>query len=304
MTKIYKTETPRASQYEIVKANLLEKVDGLYTGDVSNLELPVIKLYVDVQPSYFEIKMSYDITTTSVVVPSDPEGTEPVSETKTYYLLWHRVDLTSILNNTGASDQTLWAVSDNVKLVTGEYHKYTEEGLPTYWPINSSELVDILSGTIVSKPSVVLSSSSPASDANYTIFVPYLTGLDMTQCVYKIQLNQGLTYEIDPTSPALASIIEDNIKVADLIAPITVTGPSVVNPDSTIVVQVSTTPGIYAVYLEQVNGILPKVKVLLDSSGNGSFKVLTSGMDIGETVSVKVGFKQWANKVTYTKTIS
>ena len=303
MTKIYKTETPRASQYEIVKAKVLE-LDGVYTGDNPNPELPVIKLYVDVQPSYFEIKMSYDITTTTAPAPSDPEGTLPVSETKTYYLLWHKVDLTSILNNNGASDQTVWAVADNVKLLTGEYHKYTEEGLPTYWPINSSELVDILSGTIASKPSVILSSSSPASDANYTIFVPYLTGLDMTKCTYKIQLSQDLVYEMDPASPALSSIVDDNVKIADLIAPITVTGPSVIHPDSTNLVEVSTNPGIYAVYLEQVNGILPKTKVLLDSNGTGSFKVLTSGMDIGEQIIVKVGFKQWSNKVTYTKTIS
>jgi hypothetical protein len=264
---------------------------------------PTIKIYVDVQPSYFEIKMSYD-TVNIFDITIDDQEPETRTETKTHYLLWHKLPLTALQGNTGFSDQSLWAIADNVKLETGERNKFDQNGDPEAWVISSNELVDAFANTVATKPSVSYTDSSPAYDTTYDVFVPFLNGLDMTKCEYRLYLDQNLTYEIDPTSPAAADIVDVSGRVKEMIAPITVTGPSTIDADSTITVDVTTIPGIYAVYLEQVYGILPKTKVLIDAAGNGSFKVLTSGMDVGDTVEVKVGFKKWVNRATYSKTIS
>ena len=49
-------------------------------------------------------------------------------------------------------------------------------------------------------------------------------------------------------------------------------------------------------------GYLPKTTIPL-TNGSGTFKVLTTGLDEGETVQVDIGYGRWPNVVTFTRTI-
>ena len=56
------------------------------------------------------------------------------------------------------------------------------------------------------------------------------------------------------------------------------------------------------IYLVQDGGYLPKLKIPV-TNGSGSFKVITTGMDSGDLVRVKMGFRYWVNRNTFTKTL-
>jgi hypothetical protein len=56
------------------------------------------------------------------------------------------------------------------------------------------------------------------------------------------------------------------------------------------------------IYLVQDSGYLPKLKIPV-TNGSGSFKVVTTGMNSGDLVRVKMGFKYWVNRNTFTKTL-
>jgi hypothetical protein len=69
-----------------------------------------------------------------------------------------------------------------------------------------------------------------------------------------------------------------------------------------ITVNFSTDTNISTVYLGQDVGYLPKTTASV-TNGTGSFKVVTTGLDAGEEVKVKLGHKYWSNQVTFTKTL-
>ena len=65
--------------------------------------------------------------------------------------------------------------------------------------------------------------------------------------------------------------------------------------DGVINVTVNGRPGISSIYVTSNAGIVPKSKVPLDSTGHGTFKILTTGLDTGDEVIVKVGYKNISN---------
>jgi hypothetical protein len=69
-----------------------------------------------------------------------------------------------------------------------------------------------------------------------------------------------------------------------------------------ITVNFSTGTNISTLYLGQDVGYLPKTSVPV-TNGTGSFKVVTTGLDTGEEVKVKMGHKYWSNQLTFTKTL-
>jgi hypothetical protein len=76
-----------------------------------------------------------------------------------------------------------------------------------------------------------------------------------------------------------------------------------VNAGDPVTVQVHTHPNIKKVYVEQVVGIPDRLEVKL-TNGTGTFKILTSTLDPGDTASAKVGFKYWTNVETVEKILS
>jgi hypothetical protein len=300
MTKIYLQKFYSQFHNEALPSPIVgPQADPTKTIKVTLPDPITVSIYVDVQPSYFEIKISYvEIDT----VPPIPPETNPTVVTTTKYLCWHKIPLESFQEESGFVDNTLWSVTKAAQKVM--YSELDNSVSP--FIIKNYFLNNILSLTYHSKPTVVAQPGRIPS-FEYNIFVPHVANADMTTFTYKILLNSSsqLNYVVDPTSPALANIIDDGVShsVKTFITPITVTGPSTVTAGSTAVVNVATDPGIAAVYLQQVHGILPKVKVPL-TNGAGSFTVITTGMSAGDNIEVKIGYKLWTNATTYTQTLS
>jgi hypothetical protein len=232
---------------------------------------PDISIYVDLKPTYFEVRMSFIETLT---IDGEP------TTTKTKYLVWHKISNDILAKKPGISDQTLWAPRDQSPISADQL------GL---WEVQETDLVDVFSETFISKPEALLQYSSPHYKSSYSFFMPYVSD-DMTTYTYRLHLDQKFNYVIDPTSPSKDLLEEGVVTSNDLLAEIVLTGPSTIAPNSVATINVSTLDGISDVYLEQVHGGLPKVKVPL-TSGVGSFKV-------------KVGYRKWTNRAKYTKTIS
>jgi hypothetical protein len=86
----------------------------------------------------------------------------------------------------------------------------------------------------------------------------------------------------------------------DLIPEITVTSSTV--SGDVVTVNFTTESNINEIYLVQDYGYLPKTRVPV-TNGSGTFKVVTTGMDPGDEVIVKMGYKFFVNRNTFTKTL-
>jgi hypothetical protein len=88
--------------------------------------------------------------------------------------------------------------------------------------------------------------------------------------------------------------------IKDLIPEIVVTSSTV--SGDVVTVNFTTDSKISKIYLVQNSGYLPKVEVPV-TNGAGTFKVVTTGMDPGDEVIVKMGYKYFINRSTFTKTL-
>jgi hypothetical protein len=109
---------------------------------------------------------------------------------------------------------------------------------------------------------------------------------------YRVTVTGNLTkHSADPTV----------LMVLDTLLPeITVTSSTV--SGDIVTVNFTTDSKINNIYLVQSEGYLPKSKIPV-TNGTGSFKVVTTGMDAGDTIKVKMGFKYWVNRTEFTKTL-
>jgi hypothetical protein len=284
MTKIYKHQLPNSLYKEIVSHPTPSTINP-------------ITFWIDVKPSYFEIKATY-----LKEVLAETGASKETKEYTSEIYFWHKINLTDFLSKTSMSDNSLWSVSKD-SIVAG--HMYTEEIGPLV--LFRAQIKDLFSITYNNKANFY----NNASEGNdlYQIFVPAISDADMTKFTYRLICDSAkydekdLPVVIDPTCPAAEMIQENAITIQGLITPITATGPSSISPDSVFSVDVSTDSSISAIYVEQVHGVLPRLKIPL-TNGAGTFKVSTIGMESGDNVEVKIGFKKYTNVVTYTKTVS
>lgn len=104
---------------------------------------------------------------------------------------------------------------------------------------------------------------------------------------------------VDGTGIDQTSYLKTIETIDECLAEITTTSTT---SGDVITVNVSTDPKVSKIYLDSTVGYLPKAVVNL-TNGTGSFKVITTGLETGDVVSVKLGFKKWSNRSTFTKTI-
>jgi hypothetical protein len=107
---------------------------------------------------------------------------------------------------------------------------------------------------------------------------------------YRVTVTGNLTKH--PADPTTLLIIDT------LLPEITVTSSTV--SGDIVTVNFTTDSKINNIYLVQSEGYLPKLKIPV-TNGTGSFKVVTTGMDAGDTIKVKMGFKYWVNRTEFTK---
>jgi hypothetical protein len=295
MTKIY-TKSFHTPLYKSA-VTPTEKVNGKLE-DVSSVNINPITLWWNVTQDYFEIKAIY-LEETSL----NPDGS--FSENLLYVqkpFFWHKINITALKSKTGFTDHTMWSVK-----YSDLYHQFsiTTDGVTSAADIDAVQINDVFSETLLNKSNYA--TKETALNTLYQIFVPYSNNSDMTSFTYRMMLDEynyggsTIPYVIDPTASPAADNTPNAVR--DLIQPITFSGPTTLAAGSTATVTVNATPGISYVYLEQVHGILPKVKVPL-TNGVGTFNVVTTGMSAGDQIEVKAGYKKWTNASTYTLTLS
>jgi hypothetical protein len=89
----------------------------------------------------------------------------------------------------------------------------------------------------------------------------------------------------------------------DFISPITATTASTISADSMVEVNLSTDPSIHSIYLDPISGSPDRIKVKL-TNGSGKFNVSTTGLESGDEIDIKFGFKSFTNVTRLIKTIS
>lgn len=244
-----------------------------------------IQYWIDVQPEQFEIKI-YTIKTV------DEETTENV-------ISWDIVKLEELKKKPGFSSQSFWTrVNSKVlPLLTNS------EGVALPTVVDSSIIIDMFARTVVSKPAELTNISDTNTGSFWTIFVPDEDG-DMTDFDIRVAVDVDYEDGYNIIGPSAADWVNTPIQVTEMISDITLSSAqTTVTTDSFIDVDVTSDVFIKEVFLEQVSGILNKARVSL-TNGQGSFRVLTNGLQAGEQVRVKVGHKKWEGVGSFNITVS
>jgi len=133
-----------------------------------------------------------------------------------------------------------------------------------------------------------------STDPEYDTVLPEMlrNNIEITPLAdYRVTVTGNLTkHPADPTV----------LMVDTLLPEITVTSSTIAG--DIVTVNFTTDSKINNIYLVQSEGYLPKSKIPV-TNGTGSFKVVTTGMDAGDTIKVKMGFKYWVNRTEFTKTL-
>lgn len=235
-------------------------------------------LYIDAQPELLEVKL---YTPATEVVPER-------------VLLWQKIELDSLKSLNGFVDQTLWTTLDSVDFIE-------VDGQQSPITIHPGQIVDILSKTLSSK-SMKNSAESGYSRTPFVIYVGDSSGdFDDFTMILRLDNLEEFVFE----GPSASSITNEIVQYAkDLIPPITLSSTQTsVGVDSSITVNVSTDPSVKEIYLEQVYGILNKMRVPL-TNGSGTFNILTTGLEVGDMIRVKAGYKKYTGIADFNITVS
>jgi hypothetical protein len=219
---------------------------------------------VDLTPEYFEIK--------SVLKQTDTKPQETV--------YWYKITLEELQKNPGFTEQSLWTIRQDFQVVDEN---------PV---VNNNNLINIFANNVLDKP---FSWAKPA-DSYYRvplyIFVPKTENVTMQDFIYRIAECEDVNVEYVGSSAD--EIIDESVRLSELISDISLSSTSTtIEPDSSITVNVQTDTFIKQVYLEQVSGMLNKTRVSL-TNGQGSFKLYSTGLESGDNIRVKAGFKNFS----------
>lgn len=134
-----------------------------------------------------------------------------------------------------------------------------------------------------------------SSDPDYNEILPEME-------VNNIPISEGEADNTVIVTGNLTKHPKDPLKLLmlELMPEITVTSSTV--SGDIVTVNFTTDPNLNYIYLVQESGYLPKTKVPV-TNGTGSFKVVTTGMDSGDIVKVKMGFKYWVSRNDFIKTL-
>lgn len=293
MTTIYKYKVTNGCFKAVVpEAVVIPNEDPSLPSEIDQPDIPEVTLYLNVTEQLFEVRARYE----EVIYVPDAEGNITYG-TQTKDLYWVKLSLDTLKSKISLADQSLWSVHIDDLYTTTDHDSPTD--------ITAFQVFDVFGNAIDTK--------GQYSDINkneiFQVFVPFVEGATMLDFDIRLTIDEtvyngkSISYKVDPASPSKNLLVDQSKRPSEFVAPITATGPATISANSSAVVNVSTLPGISAVYLEQVHGILPQVKIPL-TNGQGSFTVLTLGMVAGDEVQVKLGFKKWINGTMYKKVIS
>ena len=218
-----------------------------------------------------------------------------------------------------ADGQTLWYIADSVV----NDNTPDDETLDAQeYNVSTGELINSYASTLASKDFAILGKNSliaffvtkdnPSANDIIPIIIRPAVKTDGDNWnetpeigYHGITLFEGHEDYADHTVTVTGNLtkhaLDPVIKLTfELMPEITVTSSTLEGDIMTVNFETADT--VNFIYLVQDAGYLPKVKVPV-TNGSGSFKVVTTGMDTGDVVKVKLGFKYWTNRTTFTTTL-
>jgi hypothetical protein len=213
-----------------------------------------------------------------------------------------QLDLDTIKNNNRFSDQTWYGISDTI--LSNERTQTEVTLVPTdiiclldFSSIDKKDsLVNVYTGEDITKTYktpfrfFVPSKSSTFTDYIFQVALPVAGDIDNTVTVETNAPNTVNLTETYNWKNAFANITASS------------TGTTVAGEQIEVNVVADNT-SIETLYLEPIVGILDRTKVKL-TNGVGKFNILTSTLETGDVVEVKIGYKTFTNKTTFTKVLS
>jgi hypothetical protein len=159
--------------------------------------------------------------------------------------------------------------------------------------------------TALSRPEVLttLTDTNPCYFSTLRIFIPSITG-DFTTFEYSVYNEVGGNeIEVEVNAPhTLSNELRSWKQFFSTITTTTQQATPAVGDIINVTVNSSDT-SLDMVYVEPIVGIVDKTRVKL-TNGIGSFSILTSSLESGDVVDVKLNFKHYTGVARFTKTLS
>lgn len=247
---------------------------------------------VDGQPVAQNIKISISKVENSILVSVLNKDTD-----NTVFDV--EIPFDSIKNNSSFAAQTLWCISDSII----PQYTYIDYSTSERHVVKPEELVNMFSTTLLTQEKFIAQPKFSSYRSPVRIFVPfkeatiddvYIVGMPATPLDRPVELN----VELDMPE---ADVIET---WKDLVSVITVTGPTTVNADEIIDLTIQSSDlSVEEIYVEPVSGFVNKNRVAL-TNGVGTLKVNCLGLEAGDKIDIKLGYKYLTGMTRYIKSIS
>jgi hypothetical protein len=214
-----------------------------------------------------------------------------------------KLDYTLITEHNNYYDQTMWAFTGPCINAALSGLSQAENKNTYFYSITEEDIIPVLKRTILTKFSKLFETPGLNAHCLFRFFVPSAS-MSPNDIDYIFGADENYTASVKYNN-STAQTTELN-KMFDLVEPIQITtnkDSSNINPGDTITVNVSTAANISFVYVEQISGNINRTMVPLQN-GIGNFTVSTSGLETGDVISFKVGFKYATGLAKFTKVIS
>jgi hypothetical protein len=218
----------------------------------------------------------------------------------------------NIKQNLAYNTQTLFAITDAVML------NLLLQSEKTPYTLTETDLIEVTSITAKTKshldtglnylpdPADSLKLGHGATICVFKIFVPYKDcSISDLKFIIKYPDTDMITVNFNPAHPT--ELLETNIptKCSKFFDNLTITADNN-NPvagDNILLTITAEETNITQIYVQQIVGTVNKLKVNL-TNGVGTLMISTLGLDAGDTVEVKFGYKSFSSIKKYTKTLA
>jgi hypothetical protein len=240
------------------------------------------------------------------------------------------IPLEIIKNTPGYETQALIAISDNAnKKFLVKLDEETGQDIPTTQAeravphvVSEDDLIEITHQTLSTKANLDTANTKqdapsgyqlPIADVYLRILVPY-KNCPANELVFTIKVLDdefaNITYVNKDSSPVdvttMVATYQTNIAQPNKIFnPLTITADKN-NPVAGDVIKLTVTSentNVPEVYAEPVAGFINKTKIKL-TNGVGTVTVDSDGLETGDVVQIKFGYKYFSNVANYTKTLA
>jgi len=269
----------------LVNLNRFDYLAPIWTGtpeELHSLEAPVTT-----------IKVSVTTDADSIFLLVTNEETETT-------VLDFEIPYNIITENSAFGDQTLWTIKDSY------LKKFAAPGSECFRQVlTKDDIVNIGASTLITKDSTIIKEEYNDYYSPVRIFVPSKTST-VNDLIFVFAAGSPIPEESRHHTDLIfsPSPTETIASWKTLLATLTITGPATVNADEVIDLNVACSDNsVTEVFVEPVIGATNKTRVLLDN-GQGTLKVNTFGLSIGDEINIKFGYKYFTGISRYTKTVS